>query len=526
VQEEASEEVEETLDRFRDGPLRRLARALEGDPPVRYEWTRTLIARGLCLVYLCAFLVVVTQAVPLVGERGILPATWHLDDLRAYHGSAWGGFWARPSIFWLGASDGALLAAGWVGVALAAAGIAGLSHPAIFFALWVLQLSFVHVGQVFWGYGWETLLLEAGFLAIFLYPLRGWRPVDRSPPPLALVWLYRWLLFRVMFGAGLIKLRGDDCWVELTCLHHHFETQPIPNPLTPFFHGLPGWALKGGVLFNHLVEVVVPFFYFAPRRLRVAAGLLTIAFQLVLVLSGNLSWLNWLTIGIALACFDDRALARLVPSRRRSVATGEPSRAHRRAAWVLAAVVGLLSIGPTVNLFSPRQRMNASFDRLHLVNTYGAFGSVGRTRHEVILEGTLDDPADPDAEWRAYELPCKPGDPDRSPCTISPFHRRLDWQLWFAALSDYEREPWIVRLAHLLLEGRPEPLALFEDDPFAGQTPRSVRARLFRYELTGGEGVWDREPVAEYLKPLTRSDPAMHAFLAAHGLLHEARPTP
>jgi hypothetical protein len=514
--------IEETLDRLRDDPLRRLVRALEGDPPATYLHTRNLIARGLCLIYLCAFAVVVTQATALLGEHGLLPARWHLTDVAAHHGSAWAGFLARPSLFWLDAGDGSILAAGWLGVVLSLAGLAGLSHPALFFALWLLQLSFVHVGQVFWGYGWETLLLEAGFLAVFLYPLRGWRPLDRSPPPLATLWLYRWLLFRVMFGAGLIKLRGDDCWVELTCLHHHFETQPIPNPLTPFFHGLPGWVLKGGVLFNHLVEVLVPFFYFGPRRLRAAAGLLTIAFQGVLILSGNLSWLNWLTLVVAIACFDDRTFGKLVPERWPSSGE-EPSRAHRRTVWALVVVVALLSIGPVVNLFSPRQRMNASFDRLHLVNSYGAFGTVGRTRHEVVLEGTLDDPTDPNAEWRAYELPCKPGDPDRTPCVISPFHRRLDWQLWFAALGDYEREPWIVRLAHLLLEGRREPLALFEGDPFEGATPRAIRARRFRYALADGDAVWEREPVGEYLKPLTLGDPDMRAFLSAYGLLRSER---
>ncbi len=410
-----------------------------------------------------------------------------------------------------------------LGVGLALLSLIGASHPLLFFALWLLQLSFVHVGQVFWGYGWETLLLEAGFLAIFLYPLRGIRPLSRARGPVAMIWLYRWLLFRVMFGAGLIKLRGDPCWAELTCLDFHFATQPIPNPLTPFFVDLPHWALAGGVVFNHFVELVVPFMYFGPRRVRTFAGLATIAFQGVLILSGNLSWLNWLTIFIALSCFDDQTLGRLVPRRLglRDASRPEPSVLHRRVVRGLVVLIVLLSIGPTVNLLSSRQMMNASFDRLHLVNTYGAFGSVNRIRHEVVIEGTSGDADAPDSEWHAWELPCKPGDPNVVPCIVSPYHRRLDWQLWFAALSDYQHEPWIVRLAWLLASGRKEPLPLFANDPFPDAPPRFVRVRLFEYELTGDFGpTWyRREPVAEYLRPFSADDPEVLSYLEMMGLV-------
>ena len=519
---EGEREDRESLAALRDTPLSRLIRALEGDPPATYALTRSAIARGLALIYLAAFLVAANQAVPLIGEGGLLPATWYLDDLRFHFGSSLAGFFERPSLFWISASDTALTIASWTGAALALATLAGVSHPAIFLALWVLQLSFVHTGQVFWGYGWETLLLEAGFLAIFLYPLRGAAPLARSRSPVAMIWLYRWLLFRVMFGAGLIKLRGDPCWTELTCLDFHFETQPIPNPLTPLFHGMPHWLLAGGVLFNHFVELVVPFMYFGPRRVRTFAGAATIAFQGVLILSGNLSWLNWLTFFVALSCFDDETLARVLPARVRSRLRPGPvaSPLHRRAVLALTGLVVLLSIVPTVNLLSSTQLMNASFDRLHLVNTYGAFGSVNRVRHEVVIEGTSDEADAPDAEWRAYELPCKPGDPEIVPCVISPYHRRLDWQLWFAALGDYEREPWIVRLSWLLLSGKEEPMPLFDGDPFPNEPPRFIRARLFVYELTGDFGPWyRREPVAEYLRPMSRDDPEVRAFLEARGLV-------
>jgi hypothetical protein len=520
--EDGERDDRETIAAFEDTPLRRVIRALRGDPPATYALTRSAIARGLAVIYLSAFLVAANQAVPLIGEEGLLPASWYLDDLRFHFGSTFAAFLQRPSLFWISASDPAIGAVAWTGVVLSVAALVGVSHPALFFSLWLLQLSFVHVGQVFWGYGWETLLLEAGFLAIFLYPLRGVRPVsERARSPAAMIWLYRWLLFRVMFGAGLIKLRGDPCWTELTCLDFHFETQPIPNPLTPLFDGLPHWVLAGGVLFNHFVELIVPFMYFGPRRVRTFAGLATIAFQLVLVFSGNLSWLNWLTIFIALSCFDDDTLRRLVPRRLkwRDSATPDPSRLHRRVVLVLVVAVLMLSVVPTVNLFSTRQLMNASFDRLHLVNTYGAFGSINRVRHEVVLEGTHAAADAPDSEWRAYELPCKPGDVDVVPCVVSPYHRRLDWQLWFAALGDYEREPWIVRLCWLLLEGSDAPMPLFANDPFPDEPPRFIRARLFEYHLTGRFGPWyRREPVAEYLRPMSRDDPEVLEFLEAYGL--------
>jgi hypothetical protein len=517
----------EELEAFRrPGPLLRLYRRLDGPGRATYVWTRFALMRGVALIQLVAFLVAANQLVPLVGERGVLPARWFLDDLRFSYGSSANAFFELPTLFFFGDSDGVLLAVAWVGVALSALALAGLSHPILALVLWALYISIAHVGQVFWGYGWESLLLEASFLAIFLHPLRGVRPLAaRSPPPVPVVWLYRWLTFRVMFGAGLIKLRGDPCWTDLSCLDFHFETQPLPNPLTAFFHGLPEPVLHSGVFVNHVVELVVPFFLFGPRRVREVAGLLTIGFQLVLILSGNLSFLNWLTVIVALSSFDDRTLERLLPRRScgrgaELVAATPRSRAHDRTVLALVAVVLVLSIAPTVNLVSTRQLMNASFDRLHLVSTYGAFGSVSRERYEVVLEGTLDAIPDESAEWRAWELPCKPGDPRRRPCIVSPYHYRLDWQMWFAALGDYESEPWIARLAWLLLHGERSVDSLFSNRPFPDRPPRWVRARLFRYELAGEPGnTWRRTYVADYLRPLSRDDAELLAWLYDQRLL-------
>ena len=244
---------------------------------------------------------------------------------------------------------------------------------------------------------------------------------------------------------GLIKLRGDSCWRELTCLVYHYETQPIPNPLSAWLHFMPEWFHKLGAIVNHLCELVVPFFIFGPQRFRHLAGTCLVLFQLFLIVSGNLSFLNWLTIVPALACFDDSFWTRVLPRRFTVWALshrGAPlSFVQRVAAVSLAILVGIASIGPVGNLLSPRQIMNTSFSRLHLVNTYGAFGSVGRERLELVIEGTTSSEPSESADWHAYEFPCKPTRVDRRPCVITPYHYRLDWLLWFAAMGRPQIHP-------------------------------------------------------------------------------------
>ena len=259
-----------------------------------------------------------------------------------------------------------------------------------------------------------------------------------------MIWLLRWLAARIMLGAGLIKLRGDPCWRDLTCLDFHFETQPIPNPLTPLFHFLPPWAHAGGVLFNHVVELVAPLLALGPRRARIVAGVLMAALQLVLILSGNLAFLNWLTLIPIAACFDDGVWRRLLPARLAARATAArslavPSRAQGLTAGVLALAIASLSVPPVLNMLSGKQIMNTSFTTLPLVNTYGAFGSVGRERQQLVIEGTTDRAITPATRWIAYQPRCQPSDPARRPCWMSPYHRRLDWLLWFAAMGSPRR---------------------------------------------------------------------------------------
>src|ERR1051325_4729826 len=375
--------------------------------PESYWLTRFVILRLLGCVYAVAFLAAARQIVPLIGSHGLLPVDLFLARVTKVLGSPLAGFVRLPSLFWLAHSDGALQFAAWAGLALSCVVIAGYANAIIMAVLWALYMSFVHLGQDWYGYRWEILVRETGCLPIFLCPLLDGRPFPKRAPPLVVIWLFRWLVFRIMLGAGLIKIRGDQAWRDLTALDYHFETQPIPNPLSRWFHFLPRWILKSGVLLNHLAELVAPWFAFYPRTARHIAGLVMVLFQVTLIAGGNLSFLNWLTIVPALACFDDsfwerilpRALARLAAT---SAAQSQSSFAMQRAAWVLAVVVGLLSLRPVINLISPQQIMNTSFEPLDLVNTYGAFGTVGRERLNVVFEGT--DAAVPDARavWKPY----------------------------------------------------------------------------------------------------------------------------
>lgn len=487
-----------------------------------YWLTRFVLLRLLGLVYLVAFATILDQGLGLLGSDGLLPAAQFLERARAQ--LDW-PFLRLPTLFWWTSSNSFLMGTAWLGFALSLAVLFGYANSILLLALWFLYMSFVHVGQNWYSFGWEIQLLETGFLAVFLCPLLDGRPFPRRPPPILVIWLFRWLIFRIMLGAGLIKIRGDSCWRELTCLVYHYETQPVPNPLSRTLHFLPVGFHKLGVLFNHLVELAAPFFLFGSRPARRVAGGLIATFQVLLIASGNLSFLNWLTIVPALACFDDSLLAQALP--RRLVERAEIAKAgvppypaeQKFAVSALCLVAGFLSVAPIANLISARQIMNTSFDRLQLVNTYGAFGSVGRERYELVFSGTEASTLTAETEWKDYELPCKPGDPLRRPCVISPYHYRLDWLLWFAAMSGPEDYPWSLHLVSKLLENDETVLDLFARNPFPEHPPRYVRVVRYRYRFAppGDAAWWKREPLDMWLPPLSADDPRLRGFLAAHG---------
>jgi hypothetical protein len=501
----------------------------------RYWLSRTVFLRAFGFIYAVAFGSLLTQLLPLLGSRGLLPVGFALEQQRAEYG-AWAS-WQVPTIFWLDHSDTTLWWTCAAGLALSLVVMAGRANAVIMFVLWALYLSFVDVGQRWFAFGWESQLCEMGFLAIFLAPPLWMSPFPPGdPPPAPVFWLYRWLLFRIMLGAGLIKLRGDPCWHDLTCLDTFYETQPNPNPLAWYFHHAPHSFLHAGVLLNHFVELICPFFMFGPRRVRHTAGVIQIGFQGLLILGGNLSFLNWMTAVNALACFDDAFWEYLLPQSMidRAHAAHDRGPMHvlrglRMAeVGVLVVLIAVLSLPVVANLLSEEQVMNTSYDRLLLVNTYGAFGSVGEERYEIVIRGTNGDPSDPNAEWREYSFKCIPGPVDRRPCWLSPWHYRLDWLAWFAGFQDYTDHPWLVHLVYQLLAGDQPIRGLMAPDPFGGAAPHAIRVDRFVYRFSkpGSRDWWTRDELGPFLEPLTLDDPRWARILPAFGWPVEPPPPP
>ena len=499
-----------------------------------YWLTRLIMLRLLGFVYAMAFLAAAKQILPLIGSHGLLPVGLFLNQVQTALGSPVAGFIRLPSLFWFAHPDTILQSAAWVGFVLSCVVVAGYANAILMTFLWALYMSFVHVGQDWYGYGWEIQLLETGFLAIFLCPLLDGRPFPKREPPVVMLWLFRWLIFRIMVGAALIKLRGDPCWRDLTALYYHFETQPIPGPFSRWFAFLPHRVLKIGVVFNFLAELIAPWFAFYPRLARHIAGVIMVLFQITLILSGNLSFLNWLTLVPALACFDDSFWSKLLPRAlvqraTAAAASASPSLPMRRVAWTVAAIVALLSFQPVANMISPNQIMNTSFDPLDLVNTYGAFGTVGRERLNVVFEGTDATVPDAHAEWKAYPYVALPVALNRRPPQIAPYQPRLDWQMWFAAMSTPDQYPWTLHLIWKLLHNDPGALSLFGGNPFPNKPPRYIRAVLYRYQFAprgNPDGNWwKRQELGLWLPPLSANDPRLLQFLQQAGWLDDSNST-
>jgi predicted DCC family thiol-disulfide oxidoreductase YuxK len=485
-----------TVARHRD-LASRIVRLLWGrhfEPPT-FHLTRWLFLRAMGLVYLAAFLSLWPQIAGLAGSRGVLPLSPWLDRLRVSLGVE--RYWLVPTLAWLDASDAALRFLAGGGVAASLFVIADVAAAPALAILWVFYLSLVTAGRIFLSYQWDALLLEAGFLALFFAPWEWlgapWKRANQarpsSRPSLIMLWLLRWLLFRLMFLSGSVKLLSrDPTWRNLTALEYHYQTQPLPTPVAWYANQLPPWFQKASVAGVFGVELVVPFFIFAPRRLRLIAAALLACFQVLIAVTGNYAFFNLLTVTLCLPLLDDACFRSLIPRPwAASLANAsEPSRARRALAAVLAVSLLLLSGTELTEEFSRGRAVPGIMRQvlgwvapLQVVNTYGLFAVMTTSRPEIIVEGSNDG-----VTWLPYEFKYKPGDVHRRPPWVAPYQPRLDWQMWFAALESYRENPWFVNFMARLLEGSPEVLRLLAHNPFPSAPPHYIRALVYDYRFT------------------------------------------
>ena len=474
--------------------------ALQAERYVLVSW---VFLRLLGAIYIAAFASLGVQILGLIGHEGILPLADYLAAAhRAFGNSA---YWILPSLFWLNSGDTTLVAGTVVGTLLGLFVVVNRwTRPALV-GLFALYLSYVHAGQDFMSFQWDTLLLEAGFLAIFL--TGGSRII---------VWLFRWLVFRYLFLAGIVKvLSGDPTWHGLTALEYHFWTQPLPTPLAWYAAQLPAWLLIGGTAATLVVELGCVFLIFLPRRLRAAAACCVLLLQSLILLTGNYNFFNLLTMAMCIFLFDDAALHRLIPRWRQSRVQSHAPLPSRTATLIAAALalivlpVGLNRIWQTAahadlpGLGTVTQAVSPLF----IVNSYGLFAVMTISRPEIVIEGSADGRA-----WREYVFRYKPGPLSRPASWNFPHQPRLDWQMWFAALGSPRENLWIVGLMRRLLEGSPPVLGLLESNPFTDGPPKFVRAELYDYRFADrGTHIatgqwWVRRPEGLYFPVVSLAD--------------------
>jgi len=437
--------------------------------------------RALGAIYLIAFVSFGVQAEGLIGPRGILPLGAYLSAMHQDMGTrAW---WYAPTVFWLASGSAALRIAWLFGALLAIAVIMGWFRRICLVLLLILYLSICTAGQDFWSFQWDILLLEAGFLAIFLDASTG------------RVRLMRWLLFKLMWMSGLVKLTsGDATWRNLTALSYHYLTQPLPTPIAWYMYQLPMWFQKASTAFTLAVELGAPLLIFAPLRLRRVAGCLIAGLQILILLTGNYTFFNWLTLALCLFLFPERP-----------VRTAPATWTHRGVSAVLALfVIGTGGLQFLEMLSFPLPSAAASYlswiAPMRIVNTYGLFADMTTTRPEIVIEGSQDA-----QHWRPYEFRYKPGDLHRAPPWVAPYQPRLDWQMWFAALGSARQNPWFFNFAIRLMQGSPPVLGLLRGNPFPASPPRYLRALVYDYRFTSWAerratgNWWTRKEEATYL---------------------------
>ncbi|HEX4263722.1 MAG TPA: lipase maturation factor family protein [Verrucomicrobiae bacterium] len=491
-----------------------------------YVLMRRAFLSCLGIIYLVAFVSLWVQIGGLIGSNGIVPVRQTMEVVKKEADDArigWGRYFRVPTLCWLNSSDSFLNLQCAAGTVLAVLLIAGIAPAPCLFLLWLIYLSLCTVSDPFLGFQWDVLLLETGLLAIFLAPPQGLprRPAREAPPSRIAIWLLRWLLFKLMFRSGCVKLTsGDPTWRDLTALNYHFETQPLPTWIGWYAHQLPALVHHSDTIVMFVIEIGIPFLIFLPRRPRQLACLAFLALQFFILLTGNYCFFNLLTMVLCLTLLDDAALQKCLPARWCSSpgadAVGKlPSLEMVRRSLMVPLVVAVLitSAVQFAGMFhrhvwvpGKAHRVNTWLAPLRSFNGYGLFQVMTTSRPEIIVEGSNDG-----VNWQAYEFKYKAGDLKRRPAFVEPHQPRLDWQMWFAALGDYRQNPWFLNFCVRLLQGSPQVLALLEENPFPNAPPKYIRAVLYDYHFTDratrrktGEW-WTRTPEGNYLPPVSLS---------------------
>jgi predicted DCC family thiol-disulfide oxidoreductase YuxK len=492
-----------------------------------YFLTRWIFLRALGLVYLVAFVSLWTQISGLIGHNGILPTDQFMSAVQQHcdaRGIGLERFHLLPTLCWFNSSDSFLnfqCATGTIFSVLLFFGIAPAPCLAL---LWLLYLSLATVGQDFLGFQWDYLLLEAGFLAIFFAPLQWLPKFSREAPPSKIVlWLLRLLLFKLIFSSGCVKLLSDDpSWRNLTALTFHYQTQPLPTWIGWYANQLPLWFQKFSCAAMFAIELGTPCLIFTPRRIRFLGCAAIVFLQILILLTGNYTFFNFLTLALCLLLLDDFILQQILQSgfRRLFSFNLQPSTSKRCRRWPKTAIIPLAAVALAISLFQMISmfavRSNLLFpiaitdewlQPLRTINSYGLFALMTTERREIIVEGSNDG-----TNWLAYEFKYKPGDVNRRPRFVEPFQPRLDWQMWFAALGNVQQSPWFGNFCERLLQGSPEVLALLDKNPFPKHPPRFIRAELYDYHFTSPAerrttgAWWKRKPIGEYLPPVSLNE--------------------
>lgn len=462
--------------------------------PNTYYIPRRLFLILLGLVYLFAFVSLLVQVKGLIGSEGILPAHEYLKQVGLKIGGS--AYWEVPTVFWLGQGDLFLIVVCCLGAGLSLLLIAGVAPLPVLFLLWFFYLSLYSVGQTFLGFQWDILLLETGFLAIFFSPL-NWKPrrAIETKPPYAVLWLMRWLLFRLMFLSGMVKLLSKDPhWMNMTAMNYHYETQPLPNWISYWFHHLPDWVQRESTWAMFILELVVPFFIFIPGKTRILGAFLLAAFQTLIIITGNYGFFNILTISLCILLIPDRDWPNWIKKRFYPWIGPKVKAGIRNWPKFLIAPLVILILTLSVsrmerrlgdwNFFSSHFAWLLKWTQsLHLANNYGLFSVMTTKRPEITVEGSHDG-----EDWKPYRFKYKPGELNKRPEFVVPHMPRLDWQMWFAALSRPGRYPmWFHNFLIRLLEGSPDVLKLLRENPFPDQPPKFVRAQVSNYHFTTPE---------------------------------------